>query len=96
MLAATGWTAAEVGHVNAHGVSTVEMDRVEAQAVAAELGDVPVPAAKSSFGHLGAGATALRLRGPKALTGSEAAGEAANCADHSGTRLTSHPFPRTE
>jgi 3-oxoacyl-[acyl-carrier-protein] synthase II len=61
VLAATGWTAAEVGHVNAHGVSTVEMDRVEAQAVAAELGDVPVTAAKSSFGHLGAGGGVVEL-----------------------------------
>ena len=37
----------QVGHVNAHGVSTVEMDRAEAAAIVAELGAVPVTAPKS-------------------------------------------------
>lgn len=50
-----------VGHVNAHGVGTVEMDRAEARAIAAELGQVPVTAPKASFGHLGAGGGAVEL-----------------------------------
>jgi 3-oxoacyl-[acyl-carrier-protein] synthase II len=56
-----GLTPDEVGHVNAHGVSTVPMDRAEARAIAAELGDVPVTATKSSFGHLGAGGGTVEL-----------------------------------
>jgi 3-oxoacyl-[acyl-carrier-protein] synthase II len=56
-----GLAPATVGHVNAHGVGTVPMDRAEAQAIAAELGDVPVTAAKSSFGHLGAGGGTVEL-----------------------------------
>jgi 3-oxoacyl-[acyl-carrier-protein] synthase II len=50
-----------VGHVNAHGVSTVDMDRTEAAAIRAELGAVPVTAPKSSFGHLGAGGGIVEL-----------------------------------
>jgi 3-oxoacyl-[acyl-carrier-protein] synthase II len=50
-----------VGHVNAHGVGTIEMDRAEAAAIAAELDDVPVTAPKSLFGHLGAGGGAVEL-----------------------------------
>ena len=56
-----GLAAEAVGHVNAHGVGTVEMDRAEARAIAAELGRVPVTAPKSSFGHLGAGGGAVEL-----------------------------------
>jgi 3-oxoacyl-[acyl-carrier-protein] synthase II len=52
---------ASVGHVNAHGVSTVEMDRAEAAAIRAELGDVPVTAPKSAFGHLGAAGGVVEL-----------------------------------
>ena len=51
----------ELGHVNAHGVGTIETDRVEAAAIAAELGTVPVTAPKSCFGHLGAGGGAVEL-----------------------------------
>ena len=61
VCAAAGLSRDDVGHVNAHGVSTVEMDRVEAQAIAAELGDVPVTAPKISFGHLGAGGGVVEL-----------------------------------
>ena len=50
-----------IGHVNAHGVGTVDMDRVEATAIAAELGAVPVTAPKSFFGHLGAGGGVVEL-----------------------------------
>lgn len=52
---------AEIGHVNANGVSLVDADQVEAQAIAALLGDVPVTAPKSLFGNLGAGAGAVEL-----------------------------------
>ena len=45
--------ASEMSHVNAHGLSTIEDDRYEAQAIRAVLGDVPVTAPKSFFGHLG-------------------------------------------
>ncbi|MBM4020908.1 MAG: beta-ketoacyl-[acyl-carrier-protein] synthase family protein [Planctomycetes bacterium] len=51
----------DIGHVHAHGVSSVAMDRAEARAIAAELGDVPVTAAKSNFGHLGAGGGVVEL-----------------------------------
>jgi len=51
----------EIGHVNAHGVGTVEMDKAEAVAIAAELGSVPVTAPKSLFGHLGAGGGAVEF-----------------------------------
>lgn len=51
----------DVGHVNAHGVSTVEDDIAEAQAIAGELGDVPVTAPKSFFGNLAAGTGAVEL-----------------------------------
>jgi len=60
-LSQAGMTAAEIGHVNAHGVSTVEMDRVEAAAIRSALGNVPVTAPKSVFGHLGAGGGAVEL-----------------------------------
>ena len=50
-----------IGHINAHGISTQEMDRVEATAIAAEVGAVPVTAPKSAFGHLGAGGGAVEL-----------------------------------
>jgi len=51
----------DIGHVNAHGVGTIEMDSAEAQAIAAELGSVPVTAPKSLFGHLGAGGGTVEL-----------------------------------
>jgi 3-oxoacyl-[acyl-carrier-protein] synthase II len=37
------------------------MDRAEAAAIVAELGDVPVTAPKASFGHLGAGGGVVEL-----------------------------------
>jgi 3-oxoacyl-[acyl-carrier-protein] synthase II len=56
-----GLASEAVGHVNAHGLSSVEMDRVEAAAVRAELGDVAVTAPKSYFGNTGAGGGVLEL-----------------------------------
>ena len=54
-----GLAPAEVGFVVAHGLSTVDDDRIEAQAIRDTLGDVPVTAPKSYFGHLGAGSGSL-------------------------------------
>lgn len=51
----------EIGHVNAHGSSTTDEDRLEAQAIRATLGDVPVTAPKSYFGCLGAASGAVEL-----------------------------------
>ena len=50
-----------IGHVNAHGVGTIDMDRAEAAAIHAELNAVPVTAPKSLFGHLGAGGGAVEF-----------------------------------
>ena len=48
----------ELGHIHAHGISTQQGDLQEARAIEEELGNhreqVPVVAAKSSFGNLGA------------------------------------------
>ena len=54
-----GLTPAELGCVVAHGTSDVVDDRIEAQAIRAVLGDVPVTAPKGNFGYLGAGSGAL-------------------------------------
>lgn len=54
-------TPTDINHVNAHGLSTVADDRYEAQAIHDVLGDVPVTAPKSYFGHLGAGGGAVEL-----------------------------------
>lgn len=51
----------DVGHVNAHGLSTQLHDQAEAQAIHEILGDVPVTAPKSYFGNLGAGGGAVEL-----------------------------------
>ena len=56
-----GLEPGDLGHLNAHGASTIDMDRVEARAIAAELGAIPVTAPKSAFGHLGAGGGAVEL-----------------------------------
>ena len=60
-LGAAGLTPDQLGHVKAHGSGTPETDRIEAAAIAAECGTVPVTAPKSFFGHLGAGAGAVEL-----------------------------------
>jgi 3-oxoacyl-[acyl-carrier-protein] synthase II len=53
--------AAEIGHVNAHGLSTIDDDRAEAQAIREILADTPVTAPKSFFGNLGAGTGAVEM-----------------------------------
>ena len=56
-----GLTDRGVGHVNAHGLSTIRDDAVEAQALAAVVPEVPVFAPKSYFGNLGAAAGAVEM-----------------------------------
>ncbi len=55
----------EIGHVNAHGLSSVACDREEATAIAEVFADrsspVPVVAPKSYFGNIGAGGGSLEL-----------------------------------
>lgn len=53
----------DVGHVHAHGLSTRTGDVEEAQAIRDVFGDLPVPvtAAKSYFGNLGAGSGLVEL-----------------------------------
>jgi 3-oxoacyl-[acyl-carrier-protein] synthase II len=58
-LRAARLTPADLGFVVAHGLSTVDGDRIEAQAIRDTLGDVPVTAPKSCFGYLGAAAGSL-------------------------------------
>jgi len=60
-LADAGIAASEVGHVNAHGTSTVPGDRSEALALAALFpgGTPPVTAVKGTTGHLIAGSGAV-------------------------------------
>jgi 3-oxoacyl-[acyl-carrier-protein] synthase II len=61
VLSRAGLKPGDVGHVNAHGMSTIPDDRIEAQAIADVLGDVPVLAPKSYFGDLGAGSGAVEM-----------------------------------
>ncbi|HEX6961113.1 MAG TPA: beta-ketoacyl-[acyl-carrier-protein] synthase family protein [Lacipirellula sp.] len=51
----------DVGHVNAHGLSTELDDRIEAEAIRQTLGDAPVTAPKSLLGNTGAGSGAVEL-----------------------------------
>lgn len=62
-LALSQYEAAGIGHVNTHGLSTVEDDRIEAAAIANVFGATPVTALKSYFGHVGAGCGLLELAG---------------------------------
>jgi len=60
-LDGAGITAADLDHVNAQGYSTIADDIWEAQSLAARLPGLPVFAAKSYFGSLGAGGGAVEL-----------------------------------
>lgn len=51
----------DIGHVNAHGMSTREDDAAEAKAIRGVLGDVSVSAPKSFFGNLGPGSGMVEL-----------------------------------
>ncbi len=54
-------TSEDIDHINAHGLSSVADDPVEAQAIQAVAADVPVTAPKSFFGNLGAGSGAVEM-----------------------------------
>ena len=58
-------TTADVGHLHAHGLSTRSSDEEEAKAIHDVFGDratkLPVVAAKSNFGNLGAGSGLIEL-----------------------------------
>jgi 3-oxoacyl-[acyl-carrier-protein] synthase II len=60
-----GRTPTDVGHINAHGLSTTARDAEEARAIRAVFGaqadQVPVTAPKSYFGNLGAGSAVVEL-----------------------------------
>ena len=53
--------ATDIGHFNANGLSTVEEDSTEAQAIRQTVGDVAVFAPKSYFGNLGPGTSIVEL-----------------------------------
>jgi 3-oxoacyl-[acyl-carrier-protein] synthase II len=54
--------AEQVGHVNAHGLGSIRCDQEESQAICDVLGsDLPVVAAKSYMGNLGAGSGIVEL-----------------------------------
>jgi 3-oxoacyl-[acyl-carrier-protein] synthase II len=63
VLQRAGLQPSQIGHVHAHGLSTRSCDREEARAIRAVFGDVAVPvvAAKSHFGNLGAGGGVVEL-----------------------------------
>jgi 3-oxoacyl-[acyl-carrier-protein] synthase II len=52
-LANSDVSPSDIGHVNANGLSEIEDDALEAQAIRDTLGDVPVTAIKSYMGNLG-------------------------------------------
>lgn len=64
-LAEAGISSDRLGHVNAHGLATKQCDADEARALTSVLGEsskkVPVVAAKSYFGNLGAGSGVVEL-----------------------------------
>ncbi len=54
---------ADLGHINANGLSTIEDDRIEAAAIASVCGQIPVTAMKSYFGNTGATSSLMELAG---------------------------------
>ncbi|MCL2005866.1 MAG: beta-ketoacyl-[acyl-carrier-protein] synthase family protein [Planctomycetaceae bacterium] len=52
---------ADIGLLNPDGFGTEHEDRIEAEAIRAVLGDVPVSATKGNFGNLGSGTGAVEL-----------------------------------
>ena len=53
--------ASDIGLVNPDGLGAEHDDRIEAEAIQATLGDVPVSATKGNFGDLGSGTGAVEL-----------------------------------
>ncbi len=60
-LAMSRLAPSDIGHVNAHGLATIDDDAIEACAIEQTLGEVPVTAPKSFFGNLGAASGAVEL-----------------------------------
>ena len=60
-LETSGIAAAKVGHVHAHGTSSISVDEQEAVAIETTLGNVPVTSAKSYMGNLGAGSGMVEI-----------------------------------
>ena len=60
-MSEAGLAAGEIGHVNAHGASTLVDDAIEARALQAVLPGVPITAPKSYFGNLGAASGAVEM-----------------------------------
>ena len=62
-----GLTPEQIGHINAHGLGTPQMDRDEAQAIHEVFGaaadKIPVTALKSSLGNSGASCGTIELAG---------------------------------
>lgn len=62
-----GLTPADIGHINAHGLATPEVDALEAKAILEVFGElgkkVPVTAFKSYFGNAGASCGTMELAG---------------------------------
>jgi 3-oxoacyl-[acyl-carrier-protein] synthase II len=52
---------ADLGYVSANGLSTIEHDRAEAQAIRQTLSDIPVTALKSYLGNSSAGSGAVEM-----------------------------------
>ena len=63
LLERTGISPDEIGHINAHGLSDSFCDAEEANAIRDVFGERPIPvtAAKSFFGNLGAGSGAVEM-----------------------------------
>ncbi|MBC8350800.1 MAG: beta-ketoacyl-[acyl-carrier-protein] synthase family protein [Planctomycetes bacterium] len=64
-LRTSGLSIDEVGHIHAHGLSTIPCDAAEAAAIQATFANrgapIPVTAAKSYFGNLGAGSGIVEI-----------------------------------
>jgi 3-oxoacyl-[acyl-carrier-protein] synthase II len=60
-LASANLAASDIGLVNANASGSVIGDKVEAEAIASLLGDVPVVAPKGNFGNVGPGTSIIEL-----------------------------------
>lgn len=60
-LERAGLRHGDLGHVNAHGLSMIREDRIEAQAIHDAAPAIPVTAVKSYFGNLGAAGAAMEM-----------------------------------
>ena len=78
-----GLAPQDIGHVNAHGLGTVEADYLEARAIHDVFGEygsrVPVTALKSYFGNSAAGCGSLELAGSLVALGHGVVPPTRNC-----------------